>query len=348
MDGYAIHSAATARASRQRPVLLSVAGGLDAGEVWSERVGIDQALRIGTGAAIPHECDAVVPIEDAVERAGSIEITEPVVAGKHVRLRGEDVQSGKQAIATGTVLRPQEIGLLAALGVDSVLAVPVPTISVVSIGPELLPSAKPSQVNDANGPMLAAQVTSAGGKVVRIERSDGDPERLLQLLGELAKESDLIVTSGGISNSEADTMSEMFIGRPNGELWNVRLRPGKHFGAGFFAGHSVLSLPGNPIAAFVGFELFGHLAIDLLAGRPVDQSICMARSDSPLSGTFGRTDALRGRAWSDNSGRLRVAPTEQRGSGVVSSLPEANCLILLPETVDAAATGDSVEIRWVG
>lgn len=348
MDGYAIHSGVTARASHEHAVSLTIVGSVDAGEAWAGQVGSSQTVRIGTGAPIPDGCDAVVPYEQTVERGQFIEITAPVSPGKHIRPSGEDMRRGSLAVQRGTVLRPQEIGLLAALGFDSILTVPSPTVSILSIGPELFPSARPSPVNDSNGPMLAAQTRWAGGVVTRIEQCEGDPDGLAQLLDGLAAESDLIISSGGISNSRADTMTEQLGRMPGAELWNVRLRPGKHFGAATYKGCAILSLPGNPVAAFVGFELFGRRSIELLSGRPGAQPRLIARAAEPMVGTAGRTNALRGRLWSDPHGQLTVTPTEHRGSGILSSLPDANCLILLGEAAVNVERGDFVEIHRLG
>ena len=348
MDGFAIHSSATMLASHLRPVLLELTGNLEAGADWPDRIRVDQALRISTGAAIPGDCDAVVPVEQADERAGTIQVRAPVLPGTHVRPRGEDIQTGASAVTKGTLLRPQEIALLAALGIESIAVIPSPTVSVVSIGPELLPAARPFPVNDTNGPMLAAQVSTSNATVLRVEQCDGNLKELAHMIDHLALDSDLILTSGGISNSAADSMTEVLAANPDAELWNVRLRPGKHFGARYLDGRTILSLPGNPVAALVGFELFGRLAIDLLAGRHIERLTRSARSAEPMAGTLGYTDALRGRAWTDESGQLIVKPNERRGSGIVSSLPAANCLIMLPETTDSVLQGETVEIRWVG
>ncbi len=348
MDGFAVRSATTSAATEDRPIRLAILGALEAGDAWAEPVGPNEAVRISTGAAVPADCDAVIPAERVQEHAGGVVITSPIDAGSNVRLQGEDITTGTIAIAAGTRIRPQEIGLMAALGIESILTVPRPSVSIVSIGPELFPDALPAPINDANGPMLAAQTERAGGSVVRVERCAGGREELAQLLDELGDASDLIITSGGISDSTADTMAHLLESRADSELWNVRLRPGKHVAVGFFGKHSLLSLPGNPVAAFVGFELFGRLAIDRLAGRSIYSTRQLARASQALTGSADRTDVLRGTAWFDSQGQLHVAQNERRGSGVVSSLPEANCLIVLPETVTAADPGDRVEIRWIG
>lgn len=348
MDGFAIRAVETRSASSAHPVQFTIAMELEAGESWEGALRPTEAVRISTGAAVPEACDAVIAAERVAESGGSFLVTEPIEAGKNIRLAGEDIRSGHVALDAGTLLSAREIGLLAALGVESIPVVPAPSVSVLSIGPELFPGARPVPVHDANGPMLAAQARSAGSEIARVECCDGTLDELVALLASLGEISNLIVTSGGVSDSSADTMAELLDSHPNGELWNVRLRPGKHLGIAFLGDHAILALPGNPIAAFVGFELFGRPAIDVLAGRHSDRSAFRARAWQPVTGMRGRTDAIRGRVWHDAGGQLWASPTQNRGSGAIATLPEANCLIILPEAIDSVEAGESVEIRWVG
>lgn len=348
MDGFAVRSAETATASATQPVRLIVAGEIEAGDEWGAPVAELETVRVSTGAVVPATFDAVVPTEHTMRSGATINLVNPIARGRNIRLRGEDIEVGATAVAPGTALRAQEIGLLAALGIETVMVVPPPTVSIVSIGPELFPDAKPGPVFDANGPMLAAQVETAGGALARIECCDGKPEALIALLNDLAVESDLIITSGGISDSNVDSMADLFDAVPDAELWNVRLRPGKHLGFGPLDGCAILALPGNPVAALVTFELFGRVAIDRLMGRSALVTSAVALTEAPLTGNHGRTNALRGRARIDENGQLCVLPVGNRGSGVLSSLPDANCLILLPEDLDGVEPGELVSIRWVG
>ncbi|MEZ4532799.1 MAG: molybdopterin molybdotransferase MoeA [Thermomicrobiales bacterium] len=348
MDGFAVRAADTSRASETAATRLMVAGAVEAGEIWTGTCKPGSAVRISTGAALPNGCDAVVPHETVLERGHEIVLTQPVATGQHVRPTGEDVRAGMPVLSPGTVIRPQEIGLLAALGCETASVIAAPVVSILSIGQELLPSSKPAQVPDANGPMLAAQVQCAGGNVVRVAQSDGDSSGLSELLDDLGQESDLIITSGGISDSTADTMAGLLDGHPEAELWNVRLRPGRHFGFGRFGQAVVLSLPGNPVAAFVGFEFFGRLAIGLLSGRKDDSDRRFALATEPLTGARGRTDVIRGHVRIDSAGQLWIAPTVHRGSGIVSSLLAVNGLAILPESIERIEAGQPVEIRWMG
>jgi molybdopterin molybdotransferase len=350
MDGIALPSATTTNASTIQPARLRVLGNVDAGQLWNTPVAIDEAVRIGTGAALPNGCDAVIPAELITERDGVLEVTEPIPSGTNVRHQGEDIRDGAIALSAGTTLRPQEVGLLAALGVETIKVIPRPAATIVSIGPELLAGTAPALVNDANGPMLAALAERAGAEVVDIVQSDGDLQDLFDLLDRCADTSDLVITSGGISNSLADTMADLLEPHSQAELWNVRLRPGKHFGFAWFDDFYLLSVPGNPIAALAGFEFFGRPIVDRLLGRTGGDELATATAagSAPIPGRLGRTDAIRGRAWREIDGRLLTTPTENRGSSVLSSLPEANCLILLGEDIPAIEPGEPVPILWIG
>ena len=348
MDGIALASALTGNATALHPTFARIAGKVDAGENWAGTVPPGHVVRIGTGAALPDGCDAVLPAEQVDERDVIVTFASAVPSGQHVRLRGEDVRTGATVVTSGTTMRPQEIGLLAALGITTVEARTRPAVTIVSTGPELSRASAPALVNDANGPMLAALATTAGAEVVDILQTDGDLEDIFDLLDRCAETSDLVITSGGISNSLADTMADLLESHEQGELWNVRLRPGKHFGFAWFDDLYLLSIPGNPIAALVGFELFGRPLIDRLMGKPAGHEIVTATASGPVSGKSGRTDAIRGKAWRDADGHLLTAPTENRGSSVLSSLPAANCLILLPEDVAVVEPGQYVSIQWIG
>lgn len=347
MDGIALRSTQVAHASPTNPVRLRIAGFIEAGAAWFQPLGPDETLRIGTGAAVPNDCDAVIPAEEIAEGHGFVEIRAPVPPGRNLRPQGEDVRRGHLVVRKGDQLRPQEIGLLAALGIESIDVIPRPSVTIISTGPELLEAAAPAPVPDANGPMLAALARAAGAHISSVQKSPGSIGHLRDLIEDHSRSSNLIVSSGGISNSPSDSVARLVETLPGGELWEVRLRPGKHFGLARVAGATLVALPGNPVAAFVGFELLARAAIERLAGREFDLNHSMAILSESVASAIGRTDALRGHARVDETGQLTVRPTGNRGSGVVSSLVEANCLIIVPETVDTLAPGAVVQIRWI-
>jgi len=347
MDGIALSAAATAAASIGQPVRVRIVGTVDAGTVWPGTIAPLDAVRIGTGALVPDGCDTVIPAEEIEIVSNYAHITAPVSPGQHLRHGGEDLRRDTIALRQGTEVRPQEIGLLAALGFETIDAVSRPTIAILSIGPELFESAAPATVHDVNGPMLAAMAQAAGSEVVRIDSTAGSLGDLQQVIEELVALADLVVTSGGISNSPADTMSAFLENDARGECWQLRLRPGKHFGVAWRDDSTLIALPGNPVAAFVGFELLVRPAIDRLSGKESDQQLMSATLLESVTGGLGRTDAIRGHARIDDAGQVVVIPAGNRGSGVVSSLTEANCLIILPEETATAGAGDTVQIRWV-
>ncbi len=348
MDGVAVRASATASATPSTPVRLSIAGTIDAGTRWTQDPSTAQAFFIGTGAPLPEGFDAVVPIEETRQDGQYIIMSTHVASGANVRPRGDDIHSGTVAVRQGAVLRAQEVALLAALGVRTVAVHHRPAVSILSTGLELVAPDRENQIHDANGPLLAALVETAGGEVVRLAQSNGELADLRECLDDWSDTTDLVITSGGISNSLADTMTSLLADHPNAELWDVRLRPGKHFGFAWFDHFALLALPGNPIAAMVGFELFARLAIERIGGRARSPLGVFARVTEPLHGKIGRTDAIRGRAWLDDTGQLWAVRTENRGSGVLSSLADANCLLLLPEDSGTVAPGDLVRIHWLG
>jgi molybdopterin molybdotransferase len=346
MDGYVIRSSDTEFATPTTPVTLKVMGTVDAGQMTPPAVPAGCAIRIGTGAAVPDACDAVAPVETVSAIGSNIELTAPIARGANIRPSGEDIHAGDLAVAAGTQLRPQEITMLAAIDTETVLAVPPPRVSIVSIGPELIAGAQPAAVPDANGPMLASLTTSTGAPVVRVERSSGDPRQLVALLHELTRSSDVIFTSGGISEGTADTLSFVVESLPEFELWNLRLRPGKHFAAGRIGDAVLVALPGNPVAAFVGFLLLGRPFIEHAMARSRRRPV-QAISTETLVGSSQRVDALRGHAELGHDSVLRFTPEQPRGSGVVSALLKANCLALVPEGSERIDADQAVEIRWV-
>lgn len=346
MDGYALNTRDIVTASTAAPVELVIAGSVEAGQQWTDRLAPGSCVRIGTGAAMPPGADAVTPYERVVVLSTSIMVFEPLTAGANVRALGEDVSSGAIVINAGATIRPQDVALLSALGLTELPVVRAPQVAILSLGPELMPDALPTTCNDANGPMLATMARQMGAEITAEHCCAGEPAELSELLAGLSQRADLILSSGGVSNGAADSMVASLERFPDVELWELRLRPGKHFAAGRIGDAAMIALPGNPVAALVGFLLLAGPALRHLGGHP-HRMPWFARAAHPLVGGANRLDALRGFAEPDSAGFLRVWPVENRGSGIISSLRQANCLILLDEGRDQVAAGEAVEIRWV-
>ena len=319
MDGYALRAASVERASPQTPVELRVTGYLAAGDLPSKSVEDGTAIRIMTGAPIPPGADSVVPFEetDEIERRGSgasmdvIGIKTQVPKGADIRPAGQDVRRGDRVLAAGTTLRPSEIGVLASLGFDSVRVVRRPVVGVLATGNELLHAGdeySAGMIYDANSYSVAASVRRYGGipRMLGIARDNLDS---MNSKLEEGLESDLLITSAGVSKGDYDMVKDVLAQHGEIDFWSVRMRPAKPLAFGVLRagdGRSVphLGLPGNPVSAMVAFEQFGRAAIHKMMGKSgFLKPRIRAVLDEPIYNTDGRRVYARAR-WSLNKTAL--------------------------------------------
>ncbi|HEU0264117.1 MAG TPA: gephyrin-like molybdotransferase Glp [Geobacterales bacterium] len=340
MDGYAF-----AHASLESRNMLMVAGFLAAGQLHSAVVAPGPAVKIMTGAAIPAGCDTVVPIEEVVEEGDHIRLTQAIKPGAHVRKRGEDIQQGSVVIPAGSLLRPQEIGMLSAMGKTSVTLHRRARVAILATGDELLePGSTPSpgKIINSNSHSLAAQVLDAGGEPIMLgiasDTLEESCERIRQGQG-----ADLLVISGGVSVGDRDFV-RMAIEAVGGELlfWKVNMKPGKPLAFALLQGKPVFALPGNPVAAMVSFELFVRPAILKAMGHGrIFRPTVKALLDGPAVNKGSRPHLVRG-VLSRKSDHYQVSTTGNQSSGRLSSLTQGNCLLKLPPEA-SLNTGQEVE-----
>ncbi|MCE7078970.1 molybdopterin molybdotransferase MoeA [Streptomyces sp. ST2-7A] len=386
MDGYAVRVADVEGADERYPAVLELIGDAPAGGGEPvPAVTPGRAVRIMTGAPLPPGAEAVVPVEwtdggtgggpaESMEGhgpvvGGEVRVHRPVAAGQHVRRRGGDVSAGALALAAGTLLTPPRIGLLAAIGRASVPVRPRPRVAVISTGSELVPPGRPlgpGRIHDSNGFALAAAARDAGGEPYRIAAVADDPAELRAVLTEQPGRADLIVTTGGVSGGAFDVVKAALGGpeAPPGSVGFHRLamQPGKPQGFGVLVGAAgervpLLALPGNPVSAYVSFELFVRPALRALAGRsdlhrPRVRAVLVA--DEPLVSPAGKRQFLRGLsagtaygAPADAGGAVSgfaVSPVGGAGSHLVAALARADCLIVVPEDVTEVVPGTEVEV----
>lgn len=354
MDGYAVRAADTASASDRGPVRLPVVGDIPAGAQAMPTLAPGQAARITTGAPLPPGADAVVPVEHTSEGrdmsgsrlAAQVEILRPVGAGAYVRPSGMDVAAGSLALKAGTRLRPAEIGLLAALGVAEPLVHRQPLAGVLSTGSELVAVEQPlgpGRVHDANGPALSAAVQSAGGRVLQLGIAPDDPRAVTEALDRAVGEgADLLIASAGVSVGARDYVRAALKQHGSLEFWTVNMRPGKPVAWGYYRRLPFFGLPGNPVSAQVGFELFVRPALLRLSGAvSLHPGRLPVRMLQPAD-SDGRETYLR--ACVRRSGEGFVAElTGEQGSGVSSSMVQANALVILPAGVSQVEPGATVE-----
>ncbi|MFD9129413.1 gephyrin-like molybdotransferase Glp [Kitasatospora sp. NPDC059571] len=363
MDGYALRTADTLRATDTYPSVLSVVGDIAAGAAELPKVGPGQAARIMTGAPVPPGAEAVAPVEwtdggtgsglaaDAMGAAAAdeeVRVLRPVAEGAHIRRRGSDVAAGERVLEAGTVLGPTQIGLLAAIGRGTVRVRRRPRVVVLSTGSELVQpgtSAGPGRIHDSNSFTLAAAARDAGAVAVRVGGVPDDADVLRAVLAEHAGQADLLVTSGGVSVGAYDVVKEVFESYGGVDFRRLRMQPGKPQGFGRIgegAGVPLLALPGNPVSAYISFELFVRPVIRTMLGAPdVHRPVVRARCTEALRSPAGRRQFLRGR-YSPAAGT--VTPVGGEGSHLVGALARADCLITVPEDTTALEAGADVAV----
>jgi len=354
MDGYAVRSADVIHASAERPVTLTT--------VWDDAVeyealqmlGPGEAVPIMTGGPLPPGSDAVLPVEftsDTSAMAGRtlsdrIEVLKPVERGDYLRGVGQDVRRGTLVLQDGHRLRPQDISMMAALGISNPSVYRRPVVAILSTGDELLEIDKPlipGHVHDANSYGLAAAVQAAGAIALRLGIAADQVETVLERL-DYAVESgaNLIISSAGVSMGAFDFVRSAL--EAHGELtfWRVNLRPGKPIVSGSYRGVPFLGLPGNPVSALVTFQLFAYPVIARLSGsRGAEPLKLMVRVDHILQ-SDGRESYLRAQVrWEEGEYRARL--TGSQDSGVLSSLVAANALLVVPAGVETVKAGEILE-----
>ena len=343
VDGYAVAAAdIPARSTRA----LEVVAELAAGSVFAGTLRSGQALRIMTGAPMPAGADTVFP-QEIVERRGSLVIVGRLAPGANMRRRGEDVQAGAVVLAAGGVLRPQEIGVAASLGLAQLLVRRKPRVAILSTGDEVAEpgsARKPGQIYDSNRFSLRGLVEDAGATVV----DDGIvPDQFDELHSRLlgaAEHADVVLTSGGVSVGDYDLVKAVLEQAGGIDFWQVAMQPGRPLAVGGIGRAHFFGLPGNPVASMLTFHLFVRPALWKLAGRrALFGQPFRATAVEPMGKKTGRREFKRG-ILSYAHDRWEVRTTGPQGSGILTSMTAANCFIVIEEERGDVAAGESV---WV-
>lgn len=363
MDGYAVRQEDIAGASEQAPRNLRVIGLVAAGQVPDRAVEPGTAIRIMTGAPVPQGADTVVPFEetDEISRRTSgrsladIDIQADLPLGCNVRPAGEDVRPGELVLEAGTVIRPSEMGVLASLGLARARVIRRPLVSVLSTGDELTSLGEElagGKIYDSNTFSVAASVIAAGGipKVLGIARDNLD--HMHRKLEEVA-DSDLLVTSAGVSKGDYDVVKDVLTERGDINFWSVRMRPAKPLAFGMLRGDGVqgtgrpvplMGLPGNPVSAMVAFEMFARPAIRKMLGR---RRLARPVVEGVLTGPIYNGDGRRVYARVEvekRDGVYYANPTGPQGSNILTSMSRANALAICPDDLPRKEAGERVDI----
>jgi molybdopterin molybdotransferase len=344
VDGYAVASDdVPTGTTRELRVVAEVA----AGAVFDGAVASGQAVRIMTGAPMPRGADTVYP-QELVERRGDRLSVGPIQKGANVRKRGEDIQAGTLAIERGTVLRPQELGLITSLGRWQVFVHRRPRVALLSTGDEVVEPGTPrkaGQIYDANRFTLRGSIEQCGGEVIDLGIVADARDELRARLLEAAGVGQIVVTSGGVSVGVLDLVKDVLDEIGAIDFWQVAMQPGRPLAFGRVGPAHFFGLPGNPVASMLAFMLFVRPAIYKLAGRRrLFPDTAEATAVEAMSKKKGRREFKRGIVQWKN-GRWEARTTGPQGSGILSSMVAGNCLIVLEEDRGDVAAGETVLIE---
>ncbi|HEY3871841.1 MAG TPA: gephyrin-like molybdotransferase Glp [Actinocrinis sp.] len=323
-------------------------GGAGRGDGGVGDGGVGRGVRGGVGGA------ADGGGSDAEAETATVRIFREPEPGMHIRRRGEDVETGQLLLKAGTDLGARQIGLLAAVGIDRVPVRPSPRIVIISTGAELVePGTEPApgQIPDANGFTLTAAAREAGATAFRVGTVADDVKSLLDTIEDQLIRADLVVTTGGVSVGAYDVVKEALRGLGTVEFGRVAMQPGMPQGFGVVGQEEVpiFTLPGNPVSAYIGFEMFVRPAIRTMLGyrdpadlhRPTADAVCVEGFDSPED----RTQFLRGVVGAaGGGGRIEVRPAGGAGSHLMGGLAQANSLIVVPVGQTRVEPGELVQV----
>ncbi len=352
MDGYAVCMADISAATAERPVRLRIAGNLAAGYVRTQPVAPGTAVRIMTGAPVPPGTEAVVPFEQTERDGDWVTIFKAVKPGRNVRAAGEDVQRGEVILPAGTTLRPQEIGMLAALGYRRTAVVGRPRVAILATGDELVDVEEtpgPGQIRNANSYANAAQVLRMGGLPISLGIAKDNIVALTEKLHQAVDaKADLILTSGGVSLGDFDVVKDVLAAEGEIHFWRVQMKPGKPAAMGQISGIPLLGLPGNPVSAMITFELFARPAMAKMQNRhDWRRQVIDAHFMNRIKRKDHRRHYLRVRLQRDN-GAWQAFLTGDQGSGILRSMVLADGLAVIPESWDKVEPGAIVQVMLLG
>ncbi len=346
MDGYAVCYESLAGEGETR---LQVVGTAYAGNAFSGLVGKGQAVRIMTGAVLPAGADTVVVQEATRVEDGAVFVPAGQKQGQNTRRAGEDLARGAVALAAGKRVGPAELGLIASLGVGEVAVRRRLRVAFFSTGDELASIGKPlapGEIYDSNRYSLHGLLTRLGADIIDLGVVPDVPEALEAALREAAAVADAIITTGGVSVGEADFVREILAKVGAVSFWKLNIKPGRPMAFGKVGDAWLFGLPGNPVAVMVSYTQFALDALLRLSGLdPVpERPLLTVTAANAIKKQPGRREYLRGTVAAVD-GRWQVKTTGNQGSGVLRSMSEANCFVVLPEDCTGVQAGDSVAVQ---
>ena len=351
MDGYALRGDDLAS---NQTLTLRIVGSVHAGQQFNGAVAAGECVRIMTGAAMPADCDTVIP-QEFTENQSDAAVTIPagrVRRGDNRRLRGEDLRNGQIALRAGKILRPADIGMLASLGVAEIPVQRRLRVAFFSTGDELRSVGEqldPGCVYDSNRYTLYGMLTRLGCDIIDMGVVSDDPVAMEAAFRSACEHADAVITSGGVSVGAADYTKQTMTKLGDMLFWKIGMRPGRPMAFGRIASHDrgayLFGLPGNPVAVMVSFYFFVRDALLRMSGADASPlPRLQATSLSAIRKKPGRTEYQRGILAPDSDGIWKVKLTGAQGSGILRSMSDANCIIVLDDAQGDVAAGDPVQV----
>jgi molybdopterin molybdotransferase len=347
MDGYAVRFADIMGGGE---ATLRVTGTAFAGAPFRGAVKAGECVRIMTGGVVPPGADTIVMQEHVKAVQDRVTIGSGHKKGQNLRRAGEDLAAGQTALTRGLLLRPADVGLIASIGIGEVTVYRRLRVAFFSTGDELVSvgaQLKEGQIYDSNRYTLHGMLTRLGCEVLDMGVVRDDPQLLEKAFHDAADAADVVITSGGVSVGEADFVKDLLNKLGEVVFWKIAMKPGRPLAYGKIGHAHFFGLPGNPVSVMVTFYQFVRDALLKLSGRdpvpplPTFKVPCV----SNLKKAPGRTEFQRGILQCDAHGSWSVRVTGEQGSGILRSMSEANCFIILPDTQGNVASGTLVEVQ---
>ncbi len=347
MDGYAIRAADLSNAGE---TTLKRIGASFAGKPYTGAVQRGECVRIMTGGVVPTGADTIVMQEHARANGDNVTVGLGNKPGQHVRLTGSDLKQGQAALTRGTALRPAETGLLASLGIAEVPVYRKLKVAFFSTGDEVRPlgtTLAAGQLYDSNSYTLHGMLTRMGYEALHMGIVPDDPVQIERAFAAAAESADVIISSGGVSVGEADFIRDILQRMGEVVFWKIAMKPGRPLAYGRIGKAHFFGLPGNPVSAMVTFYQFVREALMRLSGRspiPLLPSFKVTCTSS-IKKAPGRVEFQRGVLEPDGNGSFAVRITGDQSSGILRSMSEANCFVILPVDQGNVAPGTQVEVQ---
>ena len=347
MDGWAVRFADLEPHGEST---LTEIGASFAGKPFGKSIGSGECVRIMTGGVVPEGADCIVMQERAKANGKQITIAPGQKLGQNLRYAGEDLKAGAVALAKGRAIRPAELGLIASLGIGEVSVYRPLRVAFFSTGDELRSVGSPlgeGQIYDSNRYTLYGMLVKLGCEVYDMGVVADEPDLIENAFAEASKIADVVITSGGVSVGEADFVKQMLNKLGEVLFWKIAMKPGRPLAYGKIGGAHFFGLPGNPVSVMVTFYQFVRDALLVLMGRthiepfPALKALCT----SPIKKAPGRTEFQRGMLSQDPQGNWSVRVTGDQGSGILKSMSDANCFIILSQAEGNIEPGAMVDVQ---